>query len=83
MMKSKCRVDGNKILPCRVLQKALEYRNPTPLSKGVFIPERVNMKTGEPGTDIAQIHSGEFVGRGVAMAFCPFCGVSLKTWGGP
>lgn len=80
MSNSKCQVNGNKITPCEVLAKALEYGNPTPQRKGIFIPERVNINTGEPGTDIAQIHSGQYVGPGVVMLFCPFCGEGLKTW---
>lgn len=80
MSNSKCQVNGNQITPCVVLGKALEYRNPSLKSKGIFIPERVNINTGERGTDIAQIHSGQYVGRGAAMFFCPFCGESLKTW---
>jgi hypothetical protein len=79
-MSTKCKVSGNKIIPCDVMVRATEYRNPTPKSKGVFIPERVNIKTGAPGTDIAQLHSGAYVGRGAAMKFCPFCGESLNTW---
>ena len=80
-MQDSCQVVGNKITPCEHLSRALEYGNPRAKSKGVFIPERVNFNTGEPGTDIAQLHSGAFVGRGIALNFCPFCGVSLKTWG--
>lgn len=82
MSNSKCRVIGDKIIRCAILSRVLEYGNPTTKSKGVFIPERVNLTTGEPGTDIAQLHSGQFVGRGVAMKYCPFCGESLNTWEG-
>ena len=80
MSELKCRINGNQIEPCAVLAKALEYGNRAFKSKGIFIPERVNINTSEPGLDIAQIHSGQYVGRGVAMCFCPFCGESLKTW---
>ncbi|TNL09064.1 hypothetical protein CYD30_14735 [Kosakonia cowanii] len=80
-MTNKCRVHGNQIASCSSLADATEYGNPTSKSKGLFIPERVNINTGEPGTDIAQLHSGQYVGRGVAIVFCPFCGESLKTWG--
>lgn len=80
-MTEKCKVDGNQLARCDLLIKATEYGNPTLRSKGAFLPERVNVKTGEPGTDIAQLHSGQFVGRGIAMNYCPFCGESLKTWG--
>lgn len=80
-MSNKCELHGKRISRCDHLAKATEYGNPTLKSKGLFIPERVNINTGEPGTDIAQLHSGEYVGPGVAMNFCPFCGESLKTWG--
>lgn len=79
-MSDKCEVNGIKISPCAPLSKALEYGNPRTKSKGAFIPERINTKTGVAGTDIAQLHSGEYVGRGVAMHYCPFCGESLQTW---
>lgn len=80
MINDKCRLSGKRISYCQNLGRALEYGNPQRRSKGIFIPERVNIKNGERGTDIAQIHSGEFVGNGIAMIFCPFCGESLKTW---
>ncbi|WP_274713300.1 hypothetical protein [Xenorhabdus bovienii] len=37
------------------------------------------MKTREPGTDIVQLHSGEFVGSGVMLNYCPFCGQDIDT----
>jgi hypothetical protein len=77
----KCKIQGNQIVRCDALARATEYGNPRPKSKGLFIPERVNMNTGEPGIHIAQLHSGQYIGRGVALVFCPFCGESLKTWG--
>ena len=81
MSTEKCRVESDKIVTrCEPLLRSLEYGNPTPRSKGLFIPERVNIKTGEPGVDLAQLHSGAFVGAGFALNFCPFCGESLKTW---
>lgn len=80
MISNKCCITGNKISPCDTLDRAIEYGNPGAKSKGLFVPERVNTKTGEPGTDIAQMHSGAFVGAGAALYFCPFCGESLKTW---
>ncbi|KAF1368757.1 hypothetical protein [Yokenella regensburgei] len=80
MSTKQCRIAGNKISPCETLARATEYGNPRPKSKGLFVPERVNIKTGEPGTDIAQLHSGAFVGAGAALNFCPFCGESLKAW---
>ncbi|AHE73442.1 hypothetical protein M942_22805 [Enterobacter ludwigii] len=81
MSTEKCRVEGNKIVTrCGLLLRSLEYGNPTPRSKGLFIPMRVNTETGDPGTDLAQLHSGAFVGGGVVLNFCPFCGESLNTW---
>ena len=44
------------------------------------MPERVNINTGEKGTDLVQIHSGAYVGRGIVACYCPFCGESLNTW---
>lgn len=82
-MTPKCEVQGDKITPCHTLGKALEYGNPAARSKGLFIPERVNINTGEPGTDIAQLHSGGYVGRGVALNYCPFCGEKISTWEAP
>lgn len=79
-MAGKCELNGKQISRCELLAKALEYGNPSSRQKGAFIPERVNIETGEPGADIAQLHSGAYVGRGIAMNFCPFCGESLKTW---
>lgn len=75
-----CKIEGNHISLCEALSKSLEYGNPTPRSKGAFLPERMNIRTGERGTDIVQLHSGNYVGRGIAMCYCPFCGESLKTW---
>ena len=49
MNESKCQVYGNQIEPCAALAKALEYGNPTFKSKGIFIPERVNINvSGSP-----------------------------------
>lgn len=79
-MTHKCEVNGKQITPCEFLGKALEYGNPTKKSKGAFIPERVNFNTGKKAIDIAQLHSGEYVGLGIAMHFCPFCGENIKTW---
>lgn len=53
MSESKCQINGNQIEPCAALSKSLEYENPTFKSKGIFIPERVNINTGESGLDIA------------------------------
>ncbi|MXF06717.1 hypothetical protein [Escherichia coli] len=82
MSQSKCRVNGKFLEVCDTLRDALAGSSPTAKSKGLFLPYRVNMRTGEQGTDIVQLHSGKFVGRGIALYFCPFCGESIKTWGG-
>ncbi|WP_242365619.1 hypothetical protein [Yersinia enterocolitica] len=81
MSNSKCQLNGKHIITlCSTLNSALSGSSPTPKAKGLFLPYRVNIQTGERGTDIVQLHSGEYVGRGVALNFCPFCGESLKTW---
>lgn len=79
-MKKVCEVIGNKLIPCPNLSKVLEHGNPRAKSKGVFLPERINIKTGAAGTDIVQLHSGSFVGSGIALNFCPFCGIAITTW---
>lgn len=80
-MTDKCKVEGRDVTLCDVLAKALDGSSPTARAKGVFLPYRVNTVTSEKGHDLVQLHSGEYVGRGIALNFCPFCGESLKTWG--
>ncbi|ERT12714.1 hypothetical protein [Photorhabdus temperata] len=76
---NKCQKNGNKLTVCSALAKAFEFGAPTKRSKGLFLPMRAIMKTGEPGTDIVQLHSGEFVGPGVVVNYCPFCGKDIVT----
>ncbi|NHB93763.1 hypothetical protein [Photorhabdus cinerea] len=76
---NKCQKNGNKLTVCSALAKALEFGSPTKRSKGLFLPMRFNIKTGEPGTDIVQLHSGEFIGSGVMVDYCPFCGQDIDT----
>ncbi|MBX9476796.1 hypothetical protein [Yersinia enterocolitica] len=81
MSHSKCQLNGKHIITlCSTLNSVLSCSSLTPKAKGLFMPYRVNIQTRERGTDIVQLHSGEYVGRGVALNFCPFCGESLKTW---
>lgn len=82
-MSDKCKVIGNKLTPCKHLQSAIQHGNPSSISRGIYIPSRVNLTTGEPGTDIVQIHSGDHSVRGVAANFCPFCGTAINTWDAP
>lgn len=79
-MSNVCVVNGRQLSPCETLSNALEYGNPRTKSKGFFLPERVNINTGERGISIVQLHSGDYVGRGVALHFCPFCGTNIETW---
>lgn len=82
-MSDKCLVSGKHLIPCSGLRRALMGTRLTPKAKGLFMPARVDLTTGQRGTDIVQLHSGEFIGRGVAMNFCPICGVEIKTWEAP
>lgn len=79
-MATTCAVNGFHITPCDMLGRALAYGNPTGRNKGVFLPARVDIKTGERGVDIVQIHSGDFVYSGAAAYYCPFCGTRIATW---
>ncbi|WP_340608298.1 hypothetical protein [Xenorhabdus bharatensis] len=76
---SKCKKNENKLTTCNGLTKALQFGTPTKKSKGLYLPMRINVLTGKPGTDIVQLHSGEFVGSGVMLNFCPFCGEDIDT----
>lgn len=82
-MSDKCLVNGKHLTPCKPLMKSLMGRNPTGRSMGLFMPSRVNLTTHEPGTDIVQLHSGEYLGRGIALNYCPFCGTEIRTWEAP
>lgn len=81
MGNEKCKVNGIHFTPCEVLSKAIDGSSPSSKKKGLFLPMRINVKTGQQGHDILQIHSGKYVGNGVAANFCPFCGESIVTWG--
>lgn len=76
----KCSVSGISVKCCDLLGKSLDGTNPTSRSKGLFLPERVNVNSGEKGHDIVQLHSGLYIGRGIALNFCPFCGENIQTW---
>ncbi|CDL86383.1 hypothetical protein [Xenorhabdus cabanillasii] len=78
---SKCQKNENKLTACDALSRALQHGTPTKKSKGLFLPMRINVLTGKPGTDIVQLHSGEFVGTGVMLNFCPFCGQDIDIVG--
>ncbi|MCC8456201.1 hypothetical protein [Photorhabdus aegyptia] len=76
---NKCQKNGNKLSAYSALAKSLELGSPAKRSKSLFLPMRFIMKTGEPGTDIVQLHSGEFVGTGVMVNYCPFCRQDIDT----
>ncbi|NTZ48373.1 hypothetical protein FCM30_21790 [Lelliottia aquatilis] len=80
MKTDKCKVNGRDVALCDALKKALDGSSPTVRGKGLFLPYRVNAATGEKGHDLIQLHSGGYVGRGIVLNFCPFCGEGLKTW---
>lgn len=78
-----CVTNGRHLTPCSMLVKSLQYGHPTGKAKGLFKPDRVILSTREKGTDIVQLHSGTFIGRGVALNYCPFCGADIRTWMAP
>lgn len=79
----KCVTSGRHLTPCSWLAKALEYGHPTAKAKGLYKPDRVILSTREKGTDVVQLHSGQFIGRGAALNYCPFCGEDIRTWAAP
>lgn len=58
---------------CEAMQNSVMH-HPSKKSKGLFARSVLNFVTGEkPGTMVT-LHSGDFVGDGVLLNYCPFCG---------
>lgn len=72
--RDKCEVDGRELKLCWTLEEALEHgRNPR--GKGVY------MLTYGPGVKrdkAITIRSGNFLGKGIMINFCPFCGERIR-----
>lgn len=58
---------------CMALANAIQF-HPTKRSKGLFSRSVVNIDTSESLGSQVSLHSGDFVGNGVVLNYCPFCG---------
>ncbi len=64
---------------CKALQDVVEF-HPTKRSKGVYLGSMVNIKTSEELGSMISVHSGDSIGRGRCMNYCPFCGGALRDF---
>ncbi len=82
MDNQKCSVrDGNFVEPCEHLRKACNGR-PYGTAKGIFIHDLSYLdkeRLGKPSRTFFSVKSGEYAKKGVALNFCPFCGVQIDA----
>lgn len=80
-MGEKCRVseDGKHIYPCKTLYESSEYGNPRGKQKGVFHWEYHTIESNGPVRGFYGVKSGEFVSKGMAFNYCPFCGEKIDA----
>lgn len=84
MDKEKCEVikGGRVVEPCKALSDACEFGNPRGKQKGLWAwtYHKISRPTGEgPSRQFFGVKSGEFVEKGVAFRFCPFCGERIDA----
>lgn len=74
----KCVAKGGGYLDkaCWALRDAVQMQ-PNKRSKGVFSRRIINIKTHQTVGTMVTLHSGDYVGSGVLMNYCPFCGERL------
>lgn len=67
---------------CEALKMAVQHR-PNNKSKGLFTQSIVNTSTDkwERMGSCITLHSGDFVGDGILLNLCPFCGGQLHDKG--
>lgn len=80
METKKCTVkDGKFVEPCQSLQDATEFGNPSGKRKGVWCWEYYREDTSGPTRRFYGTKSGDFVSKGIAFNFCPFCGEKIEA----
>ena len=78
MASEKCTVrDGKFVEPCRSLAEVSEYGNPRGKQKGVFAWALYVGR--EPSRTFFGVKSGEWVQKGMAFNYCPFCGEKINA----
>lgn len=71
--------NGRIVTPCKQLSDACEYGNPTGRKKGIFGWTLYKPSESELSRQFFGVKSGEFVDRGLAFNFCPFCGTQIDA----
>ena len=81
MEKQKCTVteDGRFVEPCKTLSDATEFGNPNGKRKGVWSWEYHSRDKPGPTRRFWGTKSGDFVRKGIAFNFCPFCGEKIEA----
>lgn len=72
-----CKVINRRVYPCLKLEAVIEETGPSGRRKGVFQYELYNLKTGDLTRRFIGIKSGAHLSKGIAMNFCPFCGIRI------
>lgn len=78
---NKCKlVDTNIIEPCARLKEACEYGNPYGKRKGLYAWNLYKTNNCEPTLSrrFFGAKSGNFVNKGIAFNYCPFCGEEIS-----
>lgn len=80
MENQKCKIeDGKFVVPCKTLADATEFGNPIGKRKGVWSWEYYRTDTKGPTRRFYGCKSGEFVAKGMAFNYCPFCGEKIDA----
>lgn len=78
--RQKCEVNGSIIEPCKFLEDACEYGNPTGKKKGIFCWDlyKYDGLIRENTRRFFGIKGGNYI-NGIKFEYCPFCGTSHAT----
>ena len=77
-MTHQCRIDDINVYPCETLFRTLSETNPTSKTKkGLFNLVYSNVNTHKKTREFYIIKSGDYVGKGIVLNYCPFCGEKL------
>lgn len=72
-------VDGKFVVPCAALTKASDGSCASGKQRGLFEWVYTQLSTGKLSRSFFGLKTGEYASKGVAMNYCPFCGVSIAT----
>lgn len=71
--------DGKFVEPCKDLIGAAEFGNPIRNKKGVFAWEYHSRTSTGPTRRFFGVKSGDYVAKGIAFNYCPFCGEKIDA----